>query len=189
MSLYNQRSRISNNAADVLFQDIFSMWQSLLGTVYLYQGFSLKGTMPQPVDTLNLGFLSDYEQELILEVLQRDEELRQAEEKRVRSEEPTVLLTAWSQLIHMCHFEENGCNHEDFCFRKLKTELLDVKRKGAKRGSGKYSPRSCARCQEPLRRLSIFSSQCKMCNHNVCQNCRTVISRGSWVCSVCAKES
>lgn len=185
MSRYNQRSQISNNAADVLFQDIFSMWQSLHGTVYLYRRLSLKGTMPQPVDTLNLGFLSEYEHELILEVLQRDEELRQAEEKRVRSEEPMVLLTTWSHFIHMCHFDEN----EDFCFRKLKTELLDVKRKGAKRGSGKYSLRSCARCQEPLSRLTIFSSQCKICNHNVCQNCRTVIPGGSWLCSVCAKES
>lgn len=93
MSLCNQHSRISNNAAVVLFQNMFSMWQRLHGTVYLYRGFSLKGTMPQPADTLNLGYLSEYEHELILEVLQRDDELRRAEEKRVRSEEPTTLLT------------------------------------------------------------------------------------------------
>lgn len=45
--------------------------------------------MPQAADMINLGFLSEYEQELILEVLQRDEELRQAEEQRVRWEEGT----------------------------------------------------------------------------------------------------
>lgn len=112
--------------------------------------------MPQATDMINLGFLSDSERELILEVLQRDKELRLAEEQRVR---------------------------------KLKTDLLDIKRKGAKRGSGRYSERSCGRCLEPLSRLNVFSSQCKMCNHNVCQKCRTVFPDGSWLCSVCAKES
>uniref|UniRef100_A0A672YH44 Synaptotagmin-like 4 n=1 Tax=Sphaeramia orbicularis TaxID=375764 RepID=A0A672YH44_9TELE len=112
--------------------------------------------MPQAANTINLGFLSDSERELILEVLRRDEELRLAEEQRVR---------------------------------KLKTELLDVKRKGAKRGSGKYSQRVCGRCLEPLSSLTVFSNQCKMCSHYVCRNCRTVLSKGSWLCSVCAKES
>ncbi|XP_056239117.1 synaptotagmin-like protein 4 [Seriola aureovittata] len=112
--------------------------------------------MPQAADMINLGFLSDSERELILEVLRRDEDLRQAEEHRVR---------------------------------KLKTELLDVKRKGAKRGSGRYSEHSCGRCLEPLSRLTVFSSQCKMCNHHVCRNCRTLFPNGSWLCSVCAKES
>ncbi|XP_039975125.1 synaptotagmin-like protein 4 [Xiphias gladius] len=111
--------------------------------------------MPQAADMINLGFLSDSERELILEVLRRDEELRQAEEQRVRN---------------------------------LKTELLDVKRKGAKRCSGRYSQRSCGRCLEPLSRLTVFSSQCKMCNHHVCHNCRTILPNGSWLCSVCAKE-
>uniref|UniRef100_A0A671W5J9 Synaptotagmin-like protein 4 n=1 Tax=Sparus aurata TaxID=8175 RepID=A0A671W5J9_SPAAU len=107
-------------------------------------------------DMINLGFLSEAEQELILEVLRRDEELRQNEEHRVR---------------------------------KLKTELLEVKRKGAKRGSGRYSQRSCGRCLEPLSRLTIFNSQCKMCNHYVCRNCKTILPQGSWLCSVCAKET
>lgn len=40
--------------------------------------------MPEDVDTINLGFLSESEQELILEVLRRDEELRLAEEQRVK---------------------------------------------------------------------------------------------------------
>ncbi|XP_042348902.1 synaptotagmin-like protein 4 [Plectropomus leopardus] len=112
--------------------------------------------MPQAADMIDLSFLSDSERELILEVLHRDGELRQAEEQRVRS---------------------------------LKTELLDVKRKGAKRGSGKYSQRSCGRCLEPLSRLTVVSSQCKMCNHYVCRNCRTVFPEGSWLCTVCVIES
>lgn len=40
--------------------------------------------MPQAANMINLGFLSDSERELILEVLRRDEDLRLAEEQRVR---------------------------------------------------------------------------------------------------------
>ncbi|XP_072292702.1 synaptotagmin-like protein 4 [Eucyclogobius newberryi] len=110
--------------------------------------------MPQA--DMNLGFLSDCERELILEVLRRDEELRQAEDQRIR---------------------------------KLKTELLDIKRRGAKRGSGKYSQRVCGRCLQPLTRLAVFSSQCRMCHHYICGDCRTPDGQGSWLCRVCAMES
>ncbi|XP_056295222.1 synaptotagmin-like protein 4 isoform X2 [Pseudoliparis swirei] len=116
----------------------------------------VQGAMPRAADMINLGFLTDSEREMILEVLQRDEELRQAEGERVRG---------------------------------LKTDLLDVKRRGAKRGSGRYSDRSCGRCQEPLSRLTFFSSKCKVCNHHVCSDCRTVLHEGSWLCSVCSIES
>ncbi|XP_035265194.1 synaptotagmin-like protein 4 [Anguilla anguilla] len=112
--------------------------------------------MLQTVELISLSFLTDSERELILEVLRRDEELRQAEEQRVR---------------------------------RLKAELLEIKRKGAKRGSGSYSKQSCGRCQEPLGRLATGSSQCHSCNHQVCRNCRGVCPNGSWVCSVCAKEA
>uniref|UniRef100_A0A8C6NI10 Synaptotagmin-like protein 4 n=1 Tax=Nothobranchius furzeri TaxID=105023 RepID=A0A8C6NI10_NOTFU len=112
--------------------------------------------MPEALDSINLGFLSDSERELVLDVLRRDEELRLVEEQRVR---------------------------------KLKTELQEVKRKGAKLGSGNYSEHSCGRCQEPLSRLTVFSNQCKMCNHYVCRSCQTFLPNGSWLCSVCTKES
>lgn len=103
--------------------------------------------MPQPADMLNLGYLSEYEHELILEVLQRDEELRRAEEKRVRSEEPTILLTSWSQLIHMCHFDENCCNHEDFCFQEAED---GVARCEEERGeTGQWKIQSAKLCQVP----------------------------------------
>lgn len=42
---------------------------------------------------LNLSFLSEYEQELIMAVLQRDEQLRRIEEKRVRSEGSAIVVT------------------------------------------------------------------------------------------------
>ncbi|XP_057706122.1 synaptotagmin-like protein 4 isoform X19 [Corythoichthys intestinalis] len=112
--------------------------------------------MPQPIDNIDLEFLSDTERDLILEVLRRDEELRQAEEQRIR---------------------------------KLKTELLEIKRKGAKRGSQRYSQRSCARCHGSLSLLAFSSNQCSHCRHLVCGKCRTSLADGSWLCTVCFKES
>ncbi|XP_013205994.1 synaptotagmin-like protein 4 isoform X2 [Microtus ochrogaster] len=106
-------------------------------------------------EILDLSFLSDMERDLILSVLQRDEELRKADEKRIR---------------------------------RLKNELLEIKRKGAKRGSQHYSDRTCARCQESLGRLLPKSNTCVGCNHLVCRDCRVPESNGSWRCKVCAKE-
>nr|XP_012806729.1 synaptotagmin-like protein 4 isoform X3 [Jaculus jaculus] len=106
-------------------------------------------------EILDLSFLSDMERDLILSVLQRDEELRKADEKRIR---------------------------------RLKNELLEIKRKGAKRGSQHYSDRTCARCQESLGRLTPKNNTCWGCNHLVCRDCRIQESSGSWRCKVCTKE-
>ncbi|RXN22115.1 synaptotagmin 4 isoform X1 [Labeo rohita] len=104
---------------------------------------------------INVSFLTESEQEFILEVLRRDEELRRLEDLRVK---------------------------------KLKAELLDIRRKGAKRSSGKYSERSCGRCQEPMGLLTRNGSQCRVCKHQVCRNCQSARPNGSWMCTVCAKE-
>lgn len=73
--------------------------------------------------------------------------------------------------------------------RKLKAELLDIRRKGAKHSNGNYSEYSCGRCQEPLGRLAANSNPCSVCKHQVCRNCRTVRAKGFWLCNVCAKEA
>ncbi|XP_066105884.1 synaptotagmin-like protein 4 isoform X2 [Saccopteryx bilineata] len=106
-------------------------------------------------EILDLSFLSEMERDLILSVLQRDEELRKADEKRIR---------------------------------RLKNELLEIKRKGAKRGSQHYSDRTCARCQENMGRLTPKTNTCRGCNHLVCRDCRIHESNGTWRCKVCTKE-
>ncbi|XP_041252533.1 synaptotagmin-like protein 4 isoform X1 [Onychostruthus taczanowskii] len=107
-------------------------------------------------EAVDLSFLSDVERELILQVLQRDEELRKAEERRIR---------------------------------RLKNELLEIRRKGAKRGSQRYSERTCARCQQSLGRVSPKANTCRGCNHLVCRDCRSCSPSGSWRCKVCTKEA
>ncbi|NXK89214.1 SYTL4 protein, partial [Formicarius rufipectus] len=106
---------------------------------------------------VDLSFLSDAERELILQVLQRDEELRKAEERRIS--------------------------------RRLKNELLEIRRKGAKRGSQRYSERTCARCQQSLGRVSPKANTCRGCNHLVCRDCRFYSPNSSWRCKVCTKEA
>uniref|UniRef100_A0A8C0U591 Synaptotagmin-like protein 4 n=1 Tax=Cyanistes caeruleus TaxID=156563 RepID=A0A8C0U591_CYACU len=107
-------------------------------------------------EAVDLSFLSDAERDLILQVLQRDEELRKAEERRIR---------------------------------RLKNELLEIRRKGAKRGSQRYSERTCARCQQSLGRVSPKANTCRGCNHLVCRDCRSCSPSGSWRCKVCTKEA
>ncbi|XP_059338951.1 synaptotagmin-like protein 4 [Ammospiza nelsoni] len=107
-------------------------------------------------EAVDLSFLSDVERDLILQVLQRDEELRKAEERRIR---------------------------------RLKNELLEIRRRGAKRGSQRYSERTCARCQQSLGRLSPKANTCRGCSHLVCRDCRSYSPSGSWRCKVCSKEA
>ncbi|NXT59261.1 SYTL4 protein, partial [Pluvianellus socialis] len=108
-------------------------------------------------EAVDLSFLSEAERDLILQVLQRDEELRKAEERRIS--------------------------------RRLKNELLEIRRKGAKRGSQRYSERTCARCQQSLGRISPKANTCRGCNHLVCRECRCYGPNSSWRCKVCTKEA
>ncbi|NXJ66534.1 SYTL4 protein, partial [Rostratula benghalensis] len=108
-------------------------------------------------EAVDLSFLSEAERDLILQVLQRDEELRKVEERRIS--------------------------------RRLKNELLEIRRKGAKRGSQRYSERTCARCQQGLGRISAKANTCRGCNHLVCRDCRSYGQNSSWRCKVCSKEA
>ncbi|XP_053555353.1 synaptotagmin-like protein 4 [Bombina bombina] len=112
--------------------------------------------MTQNAELVNLSFLSETERQFILQVLQRDEELRKAEERRIR---------------------------------RLKNELLEIRRKGAKRGSQRYSDRTCARCQQNVGRVIPKANTCQSCNHLVCRDCRLESANGSWKCKVCLKEA
>lgn len=73
--------------------------------------------------------------------------------------------------------------------RRLKNELLEIRRKGAKRGSQRYSERTCARCQQSLGRVSPKANTCRGCNHLVCRDCRSYGPNSAWRCKVCTKEA
>ncbi|XP_078067764.1 synaptotagmin-like protein 4 [Mustelus asterias] len=78
---------------------------------------------------------------------------------------------------------------EEKRIRKLKSELLEIRRKGAKRGSQDYSDKTCARCQQTLGRFVKSGNVCKQCNHLVCKECGVSGDDGKWRCTVCVKEA
>ncbi|NWX81512.1 SYTL4 protein, partial [Nothoprocta ornata] len=134
-------------------------------------------------EAVDLSFLSDAERELILQVLQRDEELRKAEERRIRWD---AALRGGRAALGAA---PRSAPRRSCPSRRLKNELLEIRRKGAKRGSQRYSERTCARCQQSLGRVSPKANTCHGCNHLVCRDCRAYGPNGSWRCKVCTKEA
>uniref|UniRef100_A0A8D0GF81 Synaptotagmin-like protein 5 n=1 Tax=Sphenodon punctatus TaxID=8508 RepID=A0A8D0GF81_SPHPU len=76
---------------------------------------------------------------------------------------------------------------EDKRIRKLKNELLEVKRKGGNRHSQQDSSRICIRCRKNLGLIFDRGDLCQACELRVCHKCRVMGTDGSWKCTVCAK--
>ncbi|XP_071286423.1 synaptotagmin-like protein 5 isoform X4 [Agelaius tricolor] len=76
---------------------------------------------------------------------------------------------------------------EDKRIRKLKNELLEVRRKGGNRHSQQDSSRVCVRCQKSLGFIFDRGELCQTCQLRVCSSCRVLGAEGHWKCSVCAK--
>ncbi|XP_075577380.1 synaptotagmin-like protein 5 [Pelecanus crispus] len=76
---------------------------------------------------------------------------------------------------------------EDKRIRKLKNELLEVRRKGGNRRCQQDNSRVCVRCQKSLGLIFDRGDLCQTCKLRVCNKCRVVGTDGQWKCSVCAK--
>ncbi|NXO78408.1 SYTL5 protein, partial [Sitta europaea] len=76
---------------------------------------------------------------------------------------------------------------EDKRIRKLKNELLEVRRKGGNRRSQEDNSRVCVRCQKSLGFIFDRGELCQSCQLRVCSACRVLGAEGHWKCSVCAK--
>ncbi|KAM6438738.1 synaptotagmin-like protein 5 [Rhynochetos jubatus] len=76
---------------------------------------------------------------------------------------------------------------EDKRIRKLKNELLEVRRKGGNHHSQQDNSRVCVRCQKSLGFIFDRGDLCQTCKLRVCSKCRVVGTDGQWKCSVCAK--
>ncbi|XP_071225723.1 synaptotagmin-like protein 3 [Salvelinus alpinus] len=74
---------------------------------------------------------------------------------------------------------------DDDRIRRLKTELQEIRRKGAKSFARQYSERTCARCQRPLGMFWNSGAVCRGCSHRVCNKCRVGVSALDWKCTVC----
>ncbi|KAM9020915.1 synaptotagmin-like protein 5 isoform 1-T1 [Ara ararauna] len=76
---------------------------------------------------------------------------------------------------------------EDKRIRKLKNELLEVRRKGGNHHCQQDNSRVCVRCQKSLGLIFNRGDLCQICKLRVCNKCRVVGTDGQWKCSVCAK--
>ncbi|XP_073214351.1 synaptotagmin-like protein 5 isoform X2 [Lepidochelys kempii] len=76
---------------------------------------------------------------------------------------------------------------EDKRIRKLKNELLEVRRKGGNRHCQQDRGRVCVRCQKNLGLIFDRGDQCQECKLTVCNKCRVLGIDGNWKCTVCAK--
>ncbi|MBN3278922.1 SYTL5 protein, partial [Polyodon spathula] len=112
--------------------------------------------MTKTSEIINLSFLLDNEKEMILGVLEKDENLRKQEEKRIR---------------------------------KLKNELLEIRRKGGTKQHKhqQQSERVCVRCQKSLGLIFDRGEVCEECQFRVCKERRIVLENSKWKCTICTK--
>ncbi|KAM9355203.1 synaptotagmin-like protein 3 [Pholidichthys leucotaenia] len=72
---------------------------------------------------------------------------------------------------------------EEERIRRMKYELQELRRKGAKSVNRQYGERTCARCQRPLGKFWNSGAICRGCSHRICSRCR--VGAGNWKCTVC----
>uniref|UniRef100_A0A2D4HQX5 Synaptotagmin-like protein 5 n=1 Tax=Micrurus lemniscatus lemniscatus TaxID=129467 RepID=A0A2D4HQX5_MICLE len=75
---------------------------------------------------------------------------------------------------------------EDKRIRKLKNQLLEVKRKGGRHHQQDNS-RVCTRCQKNLGLIFDRGDHCQICGLRVCNKCHVLGTDGNWKCTVCDK--
>ncbi|XP_033505065.1 synaptotagmin-like protein 3 isoform X1 [Epinephelus lanceolatus] len=74
---------------------------------------------------------------------------------------------------------------EDDRIRRMKHELQELRRRGAKSSTRQYGERTCARCQRPLGKLWNSGAVCRGCSHRICSKCRVCVGAANWKCTVC----
>lgn len=113
----------------------------------------------------------------------RETEEARGEEDTVRtSVTPLELISLWLFLMSpdVLLFLSN---------RRLKNELLEIKRKGSHRPQ-EVGERQCTRCLKTLGLIFDRGDLCKECQLRVCKDCRVTPPKTyQWKCNVCAKIS
>ncbi|CAJ1077071.1 synaptotagmin-like protein 3 [Xyrichtys novacula] len=74
---------------------------------------------------------------------------------------------------------------EEDRIRRMKYDLQELRRKGAKSFTRQYGERTCARCQRPLGKFWNSGAVCRGCSHRICSRCRVGVGAAEWKCTVC----
>ncbi|KAM4730804.1 synaptotagmin-like protein 5 isoform 2-T5 [Anableps anableps] len=92
-------------------------------------------------------------------------------------------------ILKVLQKDEKLRKREEKRIRKLKNDLLEIKRKGSRRPQDSEE-RQCARCLKTLGLIFDRGELCEECRLRVCSDCRgTTTSSRKWRCNVCAKIS
>ncbi|KAK7882464.1 hypothetical protein WMY93_028638 [Mugilogobius chulae] len=90
-------------------------------------------------------------------------------------------------ILKVLQKDEKLRKREEKRIRKLKNELLEIKRKGSNRPRD-VGERQCGRCLKNLGLIFDRGDLCEECKMRVCNDCRITSSSGrQWRCNVCAK--
>nr|XP_046260742.1 synaptotagmin-like protein 5 isoform X2 [Scatophagus argus] len=92
-------------------------------------------------------------------------------------------------ILKVLQKDEKLRKREEKRIRRLKNELLEIKRKGSHRPQ-EVGERQCARCLKNLGLIFDRGDLCKECQLRICNDCRvTPPNTRQWRCNVCAKIS
>ncbi|XP_026150625.1 synaptotagmin-like protein 5 isoform X1 [Mastacembelus armatus] len=92
-------------------------------------------------------------------------------------------------ILKVLQKDEKLRKREEKRIRKLKNELLEIKRKGCRRPQ-ELGERQCARCLKTLGLIFDRGNLCEDCHLRVCNACRVTLPKAhQWKCNVCAKIS
>ncbi|XP_041858566.1 synaptotagmin-like protein 5 isoform X2 [Melanotaenia boesemani] len=92
-------------------------------------------------------------------------------------------------ILKVLQKDEKLRKREEKRIRKLKNELLEIKRKGTRRPQ-EPPERQCARCLKTLGLIFDRGNLCEECQLRVCSECCVTAARSRhWRCNVCAKIS
>ncbi|KAM3862330.1 synaptotagmin-like protein 5 [Diretmus argenteus] len=92
-------------------------------------------------------------------------------------------------ILKVLQKDEKLRKREEKRIRKLKNELLEIKRKGSRRPQ-EVGERQCTRCLKTLGLIFDRGELCEECQQRVCNDCRVTPPKGrQWKCNVCAKIS
>uniref|UniRef100_A0A4W5JYP2 Synaptotagmin-like protein 5 n=1 Tax=Hucho hucho TaxID=62062 RepID=A0A4W5JYP2_9TELE len=92
-------------------------------------------------------------------------------------------------ILSVLQKDEKLRKREEKRIRKLKNELVEIRRKGSRRPQ-EVGERQCARCLKGLGLIFDRGELCEECLQRVCSDCRVIPPKGKqWKCSICAKVS
>ncbi|XP_034017701.1 synaptotagmin-like protein 3 [Thalassophryne amazonica] len=89
------------------------------------------------------------------------------------------------KVLQVLHRDKQLRAIEEDRIRRMKHELLELRRSGTQGSVRQYGERTCARCQRQLGKFCNTGDVCRGCSHRVCKDCRMGVGAAGWQCTIC----